>query len=224
MVSRVEFGEIERRRVLEQRGERVRDAQRRRRIGVRFDDCPQIKLISILPCASRERGGLLAWSWNCTKNSARNPADRTTTNGGPPSSPSPHNRSASLCTVFPSRLCATTSVNSLTHPGLALSTSSKPSATAAPSTPSFSSPSSRTASAARFFPMLEGPSRKKLLPASAGATGAGSRTVKWPMPGRTRFLRMEVDVAEAERRRMREDSRAAWPVAAQSLPCGVLCH
>ena len=42
--------------------------------------------------------------------------------------------------------------------------------------------------------------------------------VKWPMPGRTRFLRMEVAVAEAERTRMREDSSAAWPVAAHNLP------
>lgn len=59
--------------------------------------------------------------------------------------------------------------------------------------------------------------RKKLLPASAGDVIAASRMEKWPIPGRTRFLRMEVDVAEEETRRMREASRAAWPEAAQIL-------
>ena len=59
--------------------------------------------------------------------------------------------------------------------------------------------------------------RKKLLPASAGEVIAASRMEKWPIPGRTRFLRMEVDVAEEETRRMREASRAAWPEAAQML-------
>ena len=59
--------------------------------------------------------------------------------------------------------------------------------------------------------------RKKLLPASAGVVIAESRMEKWPIPGRTRFLRMEVDVAEEETRRMREASRAAWPEAAQML-------
>ena len=59
--------------------------------------------------------------------------------------------------------------------------------------------------------------RKKLLPASAGDVMAASRMEKWPIPGRTRFLRMEVDVAEEETRRMREASRAAWPEAAQIL-------
>ena len=51
--------------------------------------------------------------------------------------------------------------------------------------------------------------RKKLLPASAWDVMAASRMEKWPIPGRTRFLRMEVDVAEEETRRMREASRAA---------------
>ena len=59
--------------------------------------------------------------------------------------------------------------------------------------------------------------RKKLLPASAGDVLAASRMEKWPIPGRTRFLRMEVEVAEEETRRMREASRAAWPEAAQIL-------
>ena len=59
--------------------------------------------------------------------------------------------------------------------------------------------------------------RKKLLPASAGDVIAASRMEKWPIPGRTRFLRMEVEVAEEETRRMREASRAAWPEAAQIL-------
>ena len=41
--------------------------------------------------------------------------------------------------------------------------------------------------------------------------------VKCPIPGRTRFLRMEVDVAEAEVTRMRADSSATWPDAAHNL-------
>ena len=61
-----------------------------------------------------------------------------------------------------------------------------------------------------------GPSRKKLLPASAPEVIAESNMVKWPMPGRTRFLRMEVGVAEEERINILEDSSAAWPVAAHN--------
>jgi len=56
--------------------------------------------------------------------------------------------------------------------------------------------------------MLSEPSRKKLFPASSGVTLDGSRIVKWPMPGRTRFLRIEVDVALPDMTRMRDDSRA----------------
>ena len=41
--------------------------------------------------------------------------------------------------------------------------------------------------------------------------------VKWPIPGRTRFFRMEVDVAEPERIRIRDDSSADWPDAAHRL-------
>ena len=89
--------------------------------------------------------------------------------------------------------------------------------TASPSTLSLSSRRRGTASCARDLPMLEGPARKKLLPASAGDATAVSRMVKWPMPGRTRFLRTAVAVADEERTRMREDSRAFWPDAAQSL-------
>ena len=63
--------------------------------------------------------------------------------------------------------------------------------------------------------MLCGPWRKKLLPASEGETRASSRMVKAPMPGRTRFLRMAVAVAEEERTRTWAASRAAWPSAAQ---------
>lgn len=65
--------------------------------------------------------------------------------------------------------------------------------------------------------MEEGPARKKLLPASCGVTGRASRMVKWPIPGRTRFLRIEVDVADPEMTRTRAFSRAVWPVAAQRL-------
>ena len=65
--------------------------------------------------------------------------------------------------------------------------------------------------------MLSRALRKKLLPASAGVVIASSKMEKWPMPGRTRFLRMEVEVAEEETTRMREASSAAWPDAAQIL-------
>ena len=41
--------------------------------------------------------------------------------------------------------------------------------------------------------------------------------VKWPIPGRTRFLSMDVDVAEPEMTRMRDDSRALCPDAAHNL-------
>ena len=79
---------------------------------------------------------------------------------------------------------------------------------AVPSTLSFISSSNLTASSARFLPMLSGPSKKKLFPASTSETFSGSRIVKWPIPGRTRFLRIEVDVADAETTRMRADSSA----------------
>lgn len=41
--------------------------------------------------------------------------------------------------------------------------------------------------------------------------------VKLPIPGRTRFFRIEVDVADAETTRMRADSKAFWPAAAHKL-------
>lgn len=41
--------------------------------------------------------------------------------------------------------------------------------------------------------------------------------VNCPIPGRTRFFRIEVDVAEAEMTRTFDDSKAAWPEAAHSL-------
>lgn len=41
--------------------------------------------------------------------------------------------------------------------------------------------------------------------------------VKWPIPGRTRFLSMDVEVADPDMTRMRDDSRALWPDAAHSL-------
>jgi hypothetical protein len=88
---------------------------------------------------------------------------------------------------------------------------------ARPSTPSFSSPSNLTASSALFFPTLFNPSRKKLLPTSSFVASEGSRIVKCPIPGRTRFLRIDVEVALAERTRIREFSRAVWPDDAQSL-------
>lgn len=88
---------------------------------------------------------------------------------------------------------------------------------ALPSTPSFNSLSKRTASPARDFPMLDGPSKKKLFPASSGVTFPGSRIVKCPMPGRTRFFSIDVDVADAEMTKILECSRALWPEAAHRL-------
>ena len=64
--------------------------------------------------------------------------------------------------------------------------------------------------------MLCGPSRKKLLPASEGEVRTSSRMVKAPMPGRTRFLRMLVAVADDARTRRWAASRAVWPDAAHS--------
>lgn len=126
---------------------------------------------------------------------------------------------ASFSSVSFSKLCAMTSENPLTHslPSLLSNTSFKSLVSATPSTLSFNSRNSGTASSARYLPTLSCPLRKKLLPASAGVVSEASRMVKWPIPGRTRFLRMEVLVAEAEVSRMRADSRAAWPEAAQSL-------
>lgn len=89
--------------------------------------------------------------------------------------------------------------------------------TAAPFTLSFSSLRRGNASSARSFPTLDSPLRKKLFPASAGCTIAGSKRVKCPIPGNTRFLRIAVDVAEAESRRIREDSKADCPEAAHNL-------
>ena len=149
------------------------------------------------------------------KNSAKNPADFTTTSGGPASSS--HKSVDNFSSKFISKLWAITSVNPFTQSGFFANTSSTHSLTASPRTPSLSSPSSLTASSALFFPILSGPSRKKLLPASWGVTFDGSRIVKWPIPGRTRFLRIEVDVALAERTKIRDASRAFWPVAAQRL-------
>jgi hypothetical protein len=59
--------------------------------------------------------------------------------------------------------------------------------------------------------------RKKLFPASAGVTVVESRMVNFPTPGRMRFLRTEVLVAEEDRRRTWADSRADWPEWAQRL-------
>ena len=41
--------------------------------------------------------------------------------------------------------------------------------------------------------------------------------VKWPIPGKTRFLSVDVDVAVAPITSSRADSSAACPVAAHSL-------
>ena len=84
------------------------------------------------------------------------------------------------------------------------------------STLSLSSASQRDVSTALGRPTLS-TSRKKLFPTSSGATSCGSRMVKWPMPGRTRFFSVEVAVAVPPITSRRADSSAAWPVAAQSL-------
>ena len=115
------------------------------------------------------------------------------------------------------RLCATTSENERMYSGSDWSRSATERVSAFPSTPSFSSRSKGTDSAARGFPIEFGPSRKKLFPASAPDVMAESKMVKWPTPGRTRFLRIDVDVAEEDRTRILDDSNAAWPVAAHNL-------
>ena len=58
-----------------------------------------------------------------------------------------------------------------------------------------------------FFPTLS-TSRKKLFPTSSGLVGSDPRIVKCPIPGRTRFLSVEVEVAVEVSRRMRDDSSA----------------
>ena len=117
---------------------------------------------------------------------------------------------------FP-RLCAIIIVKDRNHSLSFSNTSSRDLFTALPSTLSFNSPSNRTVSSARDLPMLSEPSRKKLFPASSGLTVDGSRMVKWPMPGNTRFFKMEAEVALPDITRMRDDSSALWPDAAQSL-------
>lgn len=141
------------------------------------------------------------------KNSARKPADRTTTNIGKVASD--HKRLDNLSSNGGSRLCAITSVNEVKYEGSVCNISSRFDISALLSTLSLSSASNRTASSARDFPMLDCPSRKKLFPASSGVTFLWSRIVKWPMPGRTKFLRIEVDVADPDMTRIREFSSAS---------------
>ena len=66
---------------------------------------------------------------------------------------------------------------------------------ATPSTLSFSSSNNLTSSSALDLPTLSGPSKKKLFPASSGVAISASKIVKCPIPGNTRFLRIEVEVA-----------------------------
>ena len=87
---------------------------------------------------------------------------------------------------------------------------------AAASTLSLSSLSHRDVSTALGRPTLSA-ARKKLFPTSAAVTSLRSSTVKWPIPGRTRFLSVAVAVAVAPITSSRADSSAAWPVAAHSL-------
>lgn len=155
------------------------------------------------------------------KNSARKPADLTTTSVG--CKLSDHSNVESLSSNLASRLCAITIVNEVRYAGLLSRMSSRFEVSALLSTLSLSSASNRTASSARDFPMLDGPSRKKLFPASSGDTCALSRMVKWPIPGSTRFFRIEVDVADPEMTKMREFSSALWPVAAHRLKVRVRC-
>ena len=149
------------------------------------------------------------------KNSARKPAERTTIRGGWEASD--QSRSDSGSSRRASILWAMTSEKDVRYAGSTRRISSNEDVSPLPSTPSFNSDSNLTASYALGFPMLSGPSKKKLFPASSGETVAESKTVKWPMPGSTRFLSMDVEVADAESTRFLADSRAAWPVAAQSL-------
>lgn len=124
--------------------------------------------------------------------------------------------------ICASKLCAMTIVNSDSHSLSFASTSSRLRRSALPSTPSLSSPNNLTASSALDLPILDDPSKKKLLPASSPVTLAGSRMVKWPMPGNTRFFRADVDVAVPDITRMRDDSRAFCPDAAHRLKSKIL--
>lgn len=149
------------------------------------------------------------------KNPARKPAERTTTRGGQEGSL--HSKEDSLPRSTLSRLYAMMMVKEVSHSGFVSSMAESVLVSATPSTLSLSSASNRTASTALFFPMLSNPSRKKLFPASAWVTVSWSRMVKWPIPGRTRFFRIEVDVARPEMTSTRADSRAVWPLVAQRL-------
>ena len=162
----------------------------------------------------------LVCSWNWMKNSARKPAERTTTRGGWDGSL--HRKEESLSRSMLSRLCAMTMVKEASQSGFVSSTAARVLVSATPSTLSLSSASNRTASEALFFPMLWKPSRKKLFPASGWETDSWSRMVKWPVPGRTRFFRMDVDVARAEMTSTRAASSADWPLAAQRLSKGTI--
>ena len=153
------------------------------------------------------------------KNSERKPADRIAMRFG--EGVEDHSRVDSFSRIGDLRLYAMTSEKDRINSGSDSSTAAIDRVSALPSTPSLSSRSSGTASAARGFPMELGPSRKKLLPASAPEVIAESKMVKCPTPGRTRFFRTEVFVAEADITRIRADSSALWPDAAQSLQ---VCH
>lgn len=142
-------------------------------------------------------------------NSAKKPAERTETSGGP--SGWLQRREASFSKVSFSRLCAMTIVKPISQslPCSVSSSSLTSFRTASPWTLSLSSRRRGTASWARGFPMESRALRKKLFPASAGEVMEESRMEKWPIPGRTRFLRMEVEVAEDETTRIRDASSAA---------------
>mmetsp|Transcript_33035 Transcript_33035/g.87315 ORF Transcript_33035/g.87315 Transcript_33035/m.87315 type:complete len:226 (-) Transcript_33035:16-693(-) len=63
-----------------------------------------------------------------------------------------------------------------------------------PWTSGFISCSQRLTASARSLPRSDS-SRKKLCPRSAGSTRARSTTVKWPIPGSTKFFRVSVATA-----------------------------
>lgn len=80
----------------------------------------------------------------------------------------------------------------------------------------FISVSRRHISCAACFPSLSPGCRKKFTPRSAPLTIASSSSTNEPIPGRTRFLRICADSADAPMTRMRDFSSEDCPEEAQS--------
>lgn len=83
----------------------------------------------------------------------------------------------------------------------------------------FISASSLHISSAAYLPSLSPGCRKKLTPRSASLTIASSSSTNEPMPGKTRFLRICAESADAPTTRIRDLSREDWPEEAHNLSC-----